>query len=226
MGKVLIMEGTCSNPITLMGKMAGLCYGSNIQDDNKNYLRGLDCIESNHGRVLEFPTIYLSLEEYSARTIRQFYTHIAGSPSRLQSSTRYINYANFDVVTPPKIMKNKKALEIYENTMERLRKDFNDLVNCGIPIEDCSLVLPLGMTTKVCCKTNPRASISMYEQRACLRTYWEFRELMKDYKEALSNYSEEWKTLCDLTFKIKCQKANRCLEKRGCGIIFPASAEK
>lgn len=44
MGKIIIHEDTTKNPITLMGKEAGICYGSDTSNDEKNYKRGLSLI--------------------------------------------------------------------------------------------------------------------------------------------------------------------------------------
>lgn len=50
------------------------------------------------------------LDGYSARVIREWYTHIGGSPTRLQASTRYIDYEHgFDYVVPPSIEKDEAA---------------------------------------------------------------------------------------------------------------------
>ena len=105
MGKVIIQsEYTTQNPITMIGKEAGICWGADITDDNKNYKRGLECLENEHGRTFEFPDIYTVLDGYSARVIREWYTHIGGAPTRLQASTRYIDYEHgFGYVTPPSI---------------------------------------------------------------------------------------------------------------------------
>lgn len=96
MGKITILPETTIDPISLMGRRAGICLGKDITDSEKNYKRGLDCIKSNHGRVFEFVNIEAIIEGYSARVIREWYTHIGGSPTRLQSSTRYVNYDNFE----------------------------------------------------------------------------------------------------------------------------------
>ena len=53
MGTVTIIKETTKNPITLMGERAGICWGSDLSDQEKNYKRGLDCIISGHGRVME-----------------------------------------------------------------------------------------------------------------------------------------------------------------------------
>lgn len=88
MGKVIIQsEYTTRNPITMIGKEAGICWGADITDDNKNYKRGLECLENEHGRTFEFPDVYTVLDGYSARVIREWYTHIGGAPTRLQAST-------------------------------------------------------------------------------------------------------------------------------------------
>ena len=71
MGKVIIQNYTCKNPITMIGFEAGICWGADTGDEKKNYRRGLDCLESGHGRTFEFPDVYLTLEGYSARVPRQ-----------------------------------------------------------------------------------------------------------------------------------------------------------
>ena len=81
--KITLMDETSSHPIQLIGKVAGICYGSDVTDPTKNYKRGIDCLENNHGRTLESVDIYMMLEGFSAKVVREFYTHIGGSPMRL-----------------------------------------------------------------------------------------------------------------------------------------------
>ena len=89
MGKITILPETTKNPVTLIGRRAGVCWGGDAEDEEKNYRRGMDCIKSNHGRTLEYVNVEMILDGYSARVIREWYTHIGGAPTRLQSSTRY-----------------------------------------------------------------------------------------------------------------------------------------
>ena len=93
MGIITILEETTKKPLTLMGRRAGVCWGADITDDGKNYKRGLDCLQSGHGRVMEYVNVEMVIDGYSARVIREWYTHLGGSPTRLQASTRYINYS-------------------------------------------------------------------------------------------------------------------------------------
>ncbi len=49
------------------------------------------------------------LEGYSARVIRKWYTHIGGQPTRLQASTRYIDYEHgFSYVTRRVFLETQK----------------------------------------------------------------------------------------------------------------------
>lgn len=230
MGKVTIdtMETTL-DPISLIGKKAGSCWGADIYDHEKNFNRGVDCILSGHGRTLEYPNIVMTLEGYSARVTRELYTHIGGAPTRLQASTRYIDYNDFDFVLPPKIAQNITAQNIYHETMQTISKALIQLDELEIPREDSANLLPLGMTTKIEFKTNLRELVQIFNQRLCTRAYWEFRELMNDIKNALVQYGQnfwngeiptdrnEWELVAKHLFVPKCIKDGVCYEKYSCG---------
>ena len=184
----------------------------------KNYKRGMDCLVSGHGRTWEYPQVYMVLEGYSARVIRELYTHIGGGPTRLQASTRYINYQKgFPYVTPPVIEHNAEAKEIYESAMQEITTAMQKLEALNMPREDVAMLLPLGMESKVVLRTNLRNLIDMAHQRLCTRAYWEFRQLMRDLMQGLSEYSEEWKYLVDTYFVPKCEVCGFCTEKKSCG---------
>ena len=226
MGKVTILPGTTRDPITKMGEMAGVCWGAETGDAEKDYRRGLDCIESGHGRVLEFVNVEMVLDGYSARVMREWYTHIGGAPTRLQASTRYIDYGEFEYVTPPSIAKDTAAKALYDATMaviaDTIRKlelmnHVNEVAELGFPREDTAMLLPLGMTTRVVDKRNLRNLIDMSRQRMCNRAYWEFRELFRDISCALADYSDEWARIVNKQFMPKCEALGYCPEKHGCG---------
>ena len=100
MAKITIKDVTPKNPISLAGEMIGPCYGSDISDQKKNYKRGMNAILAGHFRTLEYMEVWFIIEDISARTIRQFYTHIGGAPTRTQASTRYINEGDFKYYIP------------------------------------------------------------------------------------------------------------------------------
>ncbi len=218
MGKIIIIQETTKNPITLMGERAGVCWGADLSDAAKNYKRGLDCLESGHGRVMEYVNLELVLDGYSARVIREWYTHVGGAPTRLQASTRYINYKDFEYVIPPKIAANEEAKKRYVEMMESIAGTAQYLeTELDIPREDAAMLLPLGMGTKIVDKRNLRSIVEMSHQRMCTRAYWEYRQLMNDLCAALSEYSDEWKYLVDNYFMPKCEVSGYCTEKKSCG---------
>lgn len=216
MGKITILPETTIDPISLMGRRAGICWGKDITDSEKNYKRGLDCIKSNHGRVFEFVNIEAIIEGYSARVIREWYTHIGGSPTRLQSSTRYVNYDNFEYIVP-KTVQTEEQKTWYNNAIDTISQTLKNLEESGVKREDAAMLLPLGMTTKIVDKRNVRSVISMAEQRMCSRAYWEYRELFNEYIKQLRFYSEEWVTLIPMVMKPKCETLGYCPEKYSCG---------
>lgn len=217
MNLVRVMKETTIDPISLIGRVSGTCYGSDISDPKKNYKRGLENVNSGHGRTMEYPQVYLEIDGYSARVIRELYTHIGGAPSRLQASTRYISYDNFDYIVPASIKNTDQTYDIYVDTMKSISEGYKKLIDCGITKEDAANLLPLGMTSKVILRTNLRNLIDMAHQRLCTRAYIEFRELMLDIMKVLSEYSEEWKYLVSTLFIPKCEISGYCAEAHGCG---------
>ena len=205
-------------PITMIGEMAGVCWGADTSDADKNYKRGMDCLESGHGRTFEFPDVYMAIEGYSARVMREWYTHIGGMPTRLQASTRYIDYGEFEYVTPKSISENCVAAKgFYESCMTMIANSVRMLEReFGVPREDAAMLLPLGMCTRVVCKHNSRNLIDMSRQRMCQRAYWEFRDVFQDVANALCEYSAEWSVIVKTQFKPKCEILGYCTEKHGC----------
>lgn len=218
MGKVIILEETTKYPITLIGKRAGICWGADITDDKKNYKRGMDCISSQHGRTLEYVNVEMVLDGYSARVIREWYTHLGGSPTRLQASTRYIDYEHgFEYVVPDSIKSNEKGVSLYTEVMGQIQKTLEKLDKLNIPREDTAMLLPLGMTTKIVDKRNLRNLVDMSHQRMCSRAYHEYRQLFKDICTELKKISSEWEWIVDNLFVPKCEYLGYCPEKNTCG---------
>ena len=226
MGTITVLPETTKNPITLIGERAGICWGADTSDAEKNYKRGWDCITSGHGRTLEYVNVELLIDGYSARVMREWYTHIGGAPTRLQASTRYINYGEFEYVTPKSISDSgKAAVGVYENCMTIIANTVRMLeIEYGVPREDAAMLLPLGMTTRVVDKRNLRNLVDMSHQRMCNRAYWEFRELFRDISFALVDCSEEWGRVVNTLFYPKCQETQTCHEKNGCG-RYPKAGE-
>lgn len=224
MGTIKILNQTTKNPIQFIGQCAGIAYRSDTLSPEKNYKRGMNCIKSGHGRVLEFCDVYMNIQGYSARVIREFMRHVADGLTVVQESTRYIDYSDFQYIIPSKIAHEDDAKKIYCDTMLQIQAAAEDLEACGIDKEDIANILPLGMTTGLSCKHNLRTLEEMAHQRFCNRAYWEFQNLMQDLKFALSEYSPEWETLCHMLFIPKCERYGYCEEESSCG-AYPLKKE-
>ena len=219
MSKVTILPETTKNPISLIGERAGVCWNADTLDREKNYKRGMDCILANHGRTLEFVNVEMIIDGYSARVIREWYTHIGSMPTRLQASTRYIDYEDksFSYICPPSILNNEEGSKIYFDAMDNIQESLRKLSALDLPREDVAMLLPLGMTTKIVDRRNLRNLVDMSHQRMCTRAYWEYRQLFNDICNALREYSDEWRWIVDNLFKPKCDVFGYCTEKKSCG---------
>lgn len=200
------------NPLTMMGLCASTCWGSKPKDLIKT---ADNCLESDHGRVAEFADVTLVISNYSAKMMRDLYTHIIGT-SRLQASTRYINYENMSYVTPESIQNNSYAQMVYHLVMKDIQKAYKILREQGIPAEDASNLLPLGYQSKMVLKINCRALQHMAEIRTCQRAYHEFRAFMKELIVELKKLDAEWNSFVTNYMKTKCDKTGACLEKHPC----------
>ena len=220
MRTITILPETTKSPITLMGSRAGVCWGADVSNNEKNYKRGLDCIKSGHGRVMEYVNVEMIIDGYSAKVLREYYTHIGGSPTRLQASTRYINYSKgegFAYITPDSIVKNeaKIAWDAWMHTINDAIKTL--IAEYNIPVEDATMLLPLAYSSKMVDRRNLRNFVDMSRQRMCSRAYWEYRELFNDICNALREYSDEWQWIVDNLFHAKCDEVGYCTESKSCG---------
>ncbi len=213
---VSITEPTVKNPLELIGKTAGVCWGSDVTNRKKNIKRAIDCIKSGHGRVLEWVELYSVIDNASARVMREFERHHVVA-SFLQASTRYVDYTDFQFYTPPDFTEDKKA--ILDKGMKSDMASYKALIDSGVSKEDAANMLPLGMSTRIVDKRNLRNFIEMCHQRLCSRAYKEYRQLMKLYLKVLSSYSPEWAFIVKYLCVPKCKVVGYCTEKDGCGLM-------
>ena len=215
---VEIKEYTTKTPLQQIGEFAGICWGANTEDKDKNIKRAWSCINSGHGRTEEFPDVYCVIEKYSAKCMREIYTHIGGLPTRLQASTRYIDYEKgFETITPTSVKNNPEATAVWNKAIEEIHKNMTSLKELGIPKEDYTNLLPLAYESKMVWKINLRTLINFMNQRLCTRAYWEMRNFANELKTALSNYSEEWAEIAQKLFVPKCEVVGYCIENQCCG---------
>lgn len=213
--KVEIQPYTTKNPISIAGFESGVCYGSDVEDATKNYKRGLFNIKHGHFRTLEFAQVFMTIDNTSARVLRQLYTSIGGAPTRLQASTRYIDYNDFESIIPPSVEADAAALRKWNEVMTTIRDGIQYLQCLKIPREDADMMLPLAMNSKMVFRTNSRQLMDMSRLRMCARASEEFQVLMETMIDELSNYSEEWAELNLMIMGPRCQ-FGKCPESENC----------
>lgn len=206
MMNIELLDGTTENPLQKMGYNAGVCWAAPLDDAEKNRKRAISCIKAGHGRVLEYVDVEMVISGASARCLRELYTHIGGSPTRLQSSTRYVSEEQgFGYYIPPKIENNAELKPIYEDGMENIQKTYNSLMARKATKEDAANILPLGMESKMVWKINLRALINFMNRRLCTRALKEIRDLSIEIKDRLAEKNEEWAWIATNLFVPTCE---------------------
>lgn len=215
---IKILDYTTKTPLQMIGYCAGVCWNSPLDNVEKNIKRAKSCIASGHGRVAEYPDVYMIIDGYSARAIRELYTHIIGT-TRLQSSTRYVDAKSMDVESeffyPPKLTEQGK--QIYKKALNDIMESYRLLEDDGLTKEDAANLLPLGMHSKIVFKINLRALIHLANMRLCTRAYHEIRSMLIEMKKELSCISDEWAWICDSLLVPKCESTGYCDEDHSCG---------
>lgn len=186
-------------------KQHGVCWNTDLTDKEKNIKRGISCIKSGHGRVMEWINIEFIIEDVSARCIRELGRHCVGT-SYLQSSTRYVSEENgFNFYIPPKIENNENAENSYIETMKKIQEGYNKEIELGMHKEDAANLLPLGMNTKIVWKINLRSMVNFCQKRLCTRALKEIRDLSVEIKKQLAAKNEEWAWIADNLFVPTCE---------------------
>ena len=183
------------NPITFIGTCSSICYNSSNDNPAQVYNRGLKCITEDHGESSEFSDIIFETDEYSARCLRELMRHRVST--KLQSSTRYINYDNMDYYVPESIRQNEEAWEIYDSIMDTIKIGYTKLTRLNIPKQDVANILPLGMKSKVVFKCNLREWIHICKIRGSKPALPEIQHLVKSVNSELEKIDNEWKVLVE-----------------------------
>ena len=205
------------NPLTTIGEVSGICYGTT---NPKRFRKIAErCLKEGHGRISEFADITIEISGYSAKLLREIYTHIIGT-SRVQASTRYIDYSKqFDYIIPKTVKDNQEASKVWFECMYNIKESMLKLKDLGVPTEDYTNLLPLAYSSTMVLKINLRALIHMFNLRLCTCAYWEYREFMIELKKMLSELDDEWKFLSDNYFVPKCIMNGYCDEEtRHCNL--------
>lgn len=128
-----------------------------------------------HNSVIEHAVFTFSVEGVSRALTHQLVRHRLASFS--QQSQRYVSMDEPTFVVPHSVQDNEDAKRIYDETMDRIWKAYNELEKMGIKPEDARYLLPNGCTTNITITMNARELLHFFSLRCCERAQWEIREM-------------------------------------------------
>ncbi len=137
--------------------------------------------------------------------------------SYAQQSQRYVDFKEPNYVTPPTIVKNNEMKKAYEETMTIIWKQYNKLLEMGIPAEDSRFILPNAACTNIMVTMNARSLLNFFELRCCQHAQWEIRELA-------NKMLKEVKKVAPIIFKNAgptCKTKNICHENKKDCPLYP-----
>lgn len=205
MPKVTLITYTPNSEKTI-ATAAKLCYSSHSIGDLSDNLTDEKCqsfinmlSDIGHESPIEHANFTFGIEDVSRTFLAQITRHRIASYS--VQSQRYVKEQNFAFVIPPEIAKEKQALDIFNEAMQKsheyylqitdilYKKHYDDFIKEGKDeksaksdaekkaIEDARFVLPNACETKMVVTMNARSLLHFFELRCCNRAQWEIREV-------------------------------------------------
>ena len=145
------------------------------------------------------------------------------------ASFRYIDKDGFQWATPATIENCPKAKTVYENVMAFINEGRKDIkaaleengVEPKRATQDANFVLPRATTTEFVIGFTPEALIHFCHKRLCVRAQEFIREMAKQMKAEVANYSEEFAA----ELVPQCQHLLWCPEGKRCCGAYPTRNE-
>jgi thymidylate synthase (FAD) len=134
--------------------------------------------ESGHYSAFEHANFTFGIEGISRACSHQLVRHRIASYS--QQSQRYVSMGdNFEYIVPPVVKKNKQAYRSFNAMVREIKKNYDELIKCGIDKEDARYLLPNASETKIIVTMNVRELLHFFSMRLCRRAQWEIRDMAK-----------------------------------------------
>jgi len=204
--KVELIANT-PNPEEVIATAAKLCYSPtdiNTLREGLTPEKSAEFVEKlmnmGHESPIEHVSFTFAIEGISRACSHQLVRHRIASYS--QQSQRYVNMNNFDYITPPAILSDEKANNIYQELIKQISNGYNELadrlttihaanlmehegLDCEKAIgkakklanEDARYILPNACETKIIVTMNARSLYNFFAHRCCNRAQWEIQEV-------------------------------------------------
>ena len=195
----------------VIAEAARTCYLSfdrQSEASDRNLIRSL--IRRGHHSVLEHASATFRIKGCSRACTHQLVRHRLCAFS--QQSQRYVEEEGFRAVVPPRIGADPAALEVFQRTLDNIRRSYHALRGLGIPREDARFLLPNAAESEIVFSANFRQLRHMLLLRGAPPAQWEIRRV---FVEILRRLQREVPLLVeDLTID------------EGRAAIVPADSEK
>lgn len=181
--KVELLNHT-NDPEYVIGQMAGICYGSQNDDREKNIKRAAHCVDKGHLATLRFAHATFHISGISRACSHQFVRskHL----DFLQRSQRYCDETKSDIVVPDAISSNETALADFNFVIAHSFDVYRQMLEQGIKKEDARMVLPTCSETELIVVGNFQAWIDFINLRNNKESQWEIRAVAQEIKQQLA----------------------------------------
>lgn len=134
-----------------------------------------ETLKRNHLSPWEHSVYTFIIEGISRVCSHQLVRHRIASYTQLSQRFAKMVEEYFNVVKPPRIIKNDEASKIFNEAISKAYEAYIRLLNLNIPPEDARYVLPQAITTKIVVTMNARELRHFFGLRTCFKAQWEIR---------------------------------------------------
>ncbi len=146
-------------------------------------------IKRGHLSVLEHAVASFRISGVSRALTHQLVRHRVASFT--QQSQRYVSENDFEYVVPDTIKSNAEALKIFNQTMDKVKDCYKDLIDLKITKEDARFIIPNAVHTEIVITANLREYRHIFDLRCKGDAQWEIRrmaiEMLKTLKQSAPN---------------------------------------
>lgn len=195
-----------------IGRFASQCRDGGNPDPSRFKAIGMHCVDSKHYAATRPFMFRFDIEGISRVAAQQLLRHTVGLLPMMESG-RHVDIRFNDVVVPPSVLKDERALGVWSSVVNVTKTAYNALVEFGIPMEDARMLTTQAETTRITLYLSFEAILNLYAERMCPHAQWEIRALVgKLYIEFIAQFPELTEK-----FMYRCDSFGKCLEKKGCG---------
>lgn len=176
----LTLTNFTNDPISAIEKAAANSYDSKIKQPGKIMQH---CYSSGHLTPFEFADFTFHVEGISRACMAQL-TRYRMASFNIRSQRHCIE-DGIDYVIPPTIKSDAELLADYQAVQALIEAAYKSFINLGVPVEDARYLLSNATPTILEFKMNLRELIHFCNQRLCMRSQWEIRDLAQKVRDCV-----------------------------------------